>query len=333
MYGAYFALGTAVCWTVSAVAFEAASRRVGSVPVNLIRLVAAFALLCGLNLVRFGEALPLSASATQWSYLLASGVLGFFVGDLALFRAFVVLGARLSTLLMCLAPPIAAVTEWVWLGGEITPRQLAGMLVTLVGVAWVVYEKPAKKPEEAPPPADPAAPVHLIESEARLASPSTTVLEVDAPAAALAGRITPFALFLGVTAAAGQGVGLVCTKIAMKAQTIDPFAATQIRIIAGIATFLGLVLVTRRLRDCGRAVGDGRAMALLLVGAISGPFLGVSLLNKAVELIPSGVAQTITSLVPVLIIPLSVWLTHDRVGWRAVAGAVVAVGGVAMLVR
>ena len=333
MYGAYFALGTALCWTISAVAFEAASRRVGSVPVNLIRLIAAFALLCGLNLLRFGQALPVSASSMQWSYLLISGVLGFFVGDLALFRAFVVLGARLSTLLMCLAPPIAAVTEWGWLGGEITPVQVAGMIVTLVGVAWVVYEKPTQQPEPTPEPSDPAEPVHLIESEARLASPSTTVLEIDAPRGALVGRITPFAIFLGVTAAAGQGVGLVCTKIAMKAQPIDPFAATQIRIMAGIATFLGLVLVTRRVGDCGRALRNPRAMALLMIGAISGPFLGVSLLNKAVELIPSGVAQTITSLVPVLIIPLSIWLGKDRVTWKAVIGALVAVAGVAMLVR
>jgi drug/metabolite transporter (DMT)-like permease len=134
-------------------------------------------------------------------------------------------------------------------------------------------------------------------------------------------------------AAAGQGVGLVCTKIGMTSEPkIDPFAATQIRIIAGIATFLGLVIVTRRVRDCGRALANGPATGLLMIGSITGPFLGVSLLNKAVELIPSGVAQTITSLVPVLIIPLSVWLFRERVSSKAVFGAIVAVIGVAMLV-
>jgi drug/metabolite transporter (DMT)-like permease len=323
MYGPYLALGTACCWTVSAIAFEAASRRVGSVPVNLIRLLAAFALLTLFNAVRFGQPMPVSASSFQWSYLLISGVLGFFVGDLALFRAFVVLGARLSTLMMCLAPPIAAVTEFFWIGGTITPLHLVGMTVTLAGVAWVVYEKPAEEP-------DPRT-GEIIESEARLASPSTTVLEFDARK--MARRVTPFAIFLGVMAALGQGVGLVCTKIAMKAGPIDPFAATQVRIIAGIATFAGLVLATRRLADCGRALRDGPAMGLMMLGATTGPFLGVSLLNKAVELIPSGVAQTITSLVPVLIIPLSVWLTNDRVNAKSVLGAIVAVAGVAMLVR
>ncbi|HRK32464.1 MAG TPA: DMT family transporter [Tepidisphaeraceae bacterium] len=324
MYGPYFALGTAVCWMISAIAFENASRRVGSVPVNLIRLLVAFALLSALGWWRFGNVLPAGASAEQWKLLLLSGLLGFFVGDLALFRAFVVLGARLTTLLMCLAPPIAAVTEWLWLGNPITLLQGMGMLVTLAGVSWVVFEKPA--PEDAAP-----GPAPEYESEARLGGPGTTVLEYRAGQAVR--HITPWAIFLGVVAAAGQGVGLVCTKVAMSTPpALDAFTATQIRIIAGVATFIGLVVFTGRVGDCGAALRDRTAVLLLTIGAIAGPFLGVSLLNKAVELIPSGVAQTITSLVPVLIIPISVFVLKEQVRWRAVAGALVAVAGVAMLV-
>ncbi|MCS7032376.1 MAG: DMT family transporter, partial [Phycisphaerae bacterium] len=161
MYGAYLALGTAICWTISAVAFEEASRRVGSVPVNLIRLIMAMLMLALLNQARLGEALPFSATAGQWVYLLLSGVLGFSIGDLALFRAFVLLGSRLATLLMCLAPIFAAVTEWLWLGGLISPWQLLGMGVTLLGVAWVVCEKPPGLPstEEADSNPDNAPPV------------------------------------------------------------------------------------------------------------------------------------------------------------------------------
>src|SRR5262245_32737363 len=121
MYGPYLALGTAVCWTISAVAFEKASRRVGSVPVNLIRLLLAFVLLAAVNQIRLGQLFPVSATSHQWFYLLLSGILGFSIGDLALFRTFVLLGSRLSTLLMCLAPIFAALTEWIWLGGRITP--------------------------------------------------------------------------------------------------------------------------------------------------------------------------------------------------------------------
>ncbi|MDW8261062.1 MAG: DMT family transporter, partial [Phycisphaerales bacterium] len=112
---------------------------------------------------------------------------------------------------------------------------------------------------------------------------------------------------------------------------IDPFAATQIRILAGLATFSVLLAVTRRMRDLLRASTDGKALALMSVGAFTGPLLGVSLLNKAVETVPSGVAQTITSLTPVLIIPVAVLWHGERVNLRAVLGSFLAVGGVALL--
>jgi drug/metabolite transporter (DMT)-like permease len=317
MYGPYLALGTALCWTFSAVAFEEASRRVGSVPVNILRLLVAMLLLMAFNAARLGQPIPTGATADQWGLMLASGVLGFFVGDLALFRAYVLLGARLSSLLMCLAPPVAAVTELLFLDGWISLRQVLGMFVTLAGVAWVIYERPAGK--RVVTPADTEAP--------------TTDLAAPLPAARQPWRVTPFAVFLGVTAAVGQGVGIVFTKAGMsRPPELDPFAASQMRIVAGIVTFAGLVLVTGRVGDCVRATRNGKAMLLLLVGAITGPLLGVSMLNKAVSLIPSGVAQTITSLVPVLIIPLSVRLQKEQVSWKALLGAIAAVGGVGMLV-
>jgi len=43
--GEFAALLTAMFWTVTALAFEAASRRIGSMAVNLLRLVIGFAFL------------------------------------------------------------------------------------------------------------------------------------------------------------------------------------------------------------------------------------------------------------------------------------------------
>lgn len=316
------AAGTALCWTASALCFEESSRRVGSVPVNLIRLVAALAMLSAFNALRLGRALPTEATSFHWNYLIASGLLGFFVGDLALFRAFVLVGARLTTLMMCLAPLFAAVTEWIWLDGRLSGLQAAGMGVTLAGVAWVALERPGGH----------AARKVDLEHEPAIAPASTSVVEVSPTERRR--HVSPFGMALGVVAAGGQGVGLVCTKIAMsRGGALDPFEATQIRLLAGIVTFAGLVLLTARGRDVARALRDRRAMLLLTAGALAGPFLGVSMLNKAVETTPTGVAQTITSLVPILIIPLSVLIQKERVTPRAWIGAAVAVSGVALLVR
>jgi drug/metabolite transporter (DMT)-like permease len=65
--------------------------------------------------------------------------------------------------------------------------------------------------------------------------------------------------------------------------------------------------------------------------AFIGPFLGVTLSMVAVTYTETGIAQTLMSLMPVLIIPL-VWIVHkQRTSWRGMLGAVIAVIGVAIL--
>lgn len=83
--GYFFAICTTFCWTLSAFAFEAASRRVGSVAVNLLRLIIAMGLLGLITLYRTGHLIPLEATEHQWRWLLFSGFIGFFVGDIACF--------------------------------------------------------------------------------------------------------------------------------------------------------------------------------------------------------------------------------------------------------
>ena len=51
------------------------------------------------------------------------------------------------------------------------------------------------------------------------------------------------------------------------------------------------------------ALRNRRAMVFILLGSVVGPMLGVSLLNLSVQRIPSGLAQTFTATVPVLVIP------------------------------
>ena len=92
--GELAALGTASCWVVSALSFEAAGKRVGSLSVNLIRLVMAFVPLSLYGLITRGLAFPIDAEPRAWGWLGLSGMIGFVIGDLCLFRAFVMIGQR-----------------------------------------------------------------------------------------------------------------------------------------------------------------------------------------------------------------------------------------------
>src|SRR5690242_1974941 len=116
------ALGTAFCWTASALNFEFAGRRVGSLPVNFIRLLISFVALCAYCGIARGKMLPTDASWHNWKWLLASGFAGFFISDLCMFRAYVVVGSRLGTLVMALAPPMAALSDLCLLGTPLGMR-------------------------------------------------------------------------------------------------------------------------------------------------------------------------------------------------------------------
>jgi len=290
--GELAALATACCWTTSALAFEAAGRRVGSLALNLIRLVPALVLLSLYSWLVRGVAFPVDASAHAWLWLSLSGLVGFTVGDLCLFRAFVRVGARVSMLLMATVPLLTTVLGLLIMGELLSVRQLLGMLLTVAGISSVALER---RPDEA--------------GQLR--------------------RLPLDGILLALGGAAGQALGLVLSKLGMGAY--DAFAATQIRVLAGI---VGLSVVFTAIGWWPRvrtALADRPALVPTGIGAFFGPFLGVSLSLVAIKYTYAGVAATLMALVPVLIIPVSVLLFGEKVSRTAVLGAVVAVAGTALL--
>lgn len=289
--GYLFALFTTLLWTISALFFEAASKRVGSVAVNLLRLVVALVFLSSITFFRTGTFGPSEANEDQWRWLMLSGFVGFFVGDIALFRAYVLIGARLTTLLMVLAAPFGAIGSFLMIGETLTPLKIGGMLLALAGVAWVCAERSAND----------QTPRHHV----------------------------TWGLVLGVVAALGQGFGAVLMKFGQR--NLNAFEVTQIRVLAGIVGFLIAIPAMRRVRDVVAATHHPTAMLFLTAGAIAGPVLGVSCYALALATVPVGIVGTIAAMVPVVIIPFAIFIKKEHVSPRAIAGAMVAVAGVVLL--
>jgi drug/metabolite transporter (DMT)-like permease len=295
--GELAALLTAVFWTITALAFEAASRKIGSMVVNLLRLIVGF---CFLTLFVFfyrGSLLPLDATPNAWLYLSLSGLIGFVFGDLCLFQAFVVVGARISMLLMALAPPMTALIGWVVLGETLSWKSWIGMTLTITGIALVVLKR------------------HTAEES----NGGFRKVKFNYPL---------WGILLGLGGAAGQAVGLILSKVGM--QGYDTFASTQIRVIAGIAGFAVLFTVMGLWKQLFRALSQRKPMLQLSLGAFFGPFLGVSFSLISIKYADTGIASTIMAIVPVLIIPPSMILYKEKVTFKEVSGAVLAVSGVAM---
>jgi drug/metabolite transporter (DMT)-like permease len=290
--GEISALAVAVFWTITALAFESASKKVGSLPVNWIRLVVGFLFLSVFALFYRGLPLPTDATAHAWLWLSFSGMVGFVMGDLFLFRAFVLVGSRIAMLIMALAPPMTAVMGWIFLNEKLSRLSLLGMGLTLFGIAMVVLDRPTG------------------EAQIRLSHPLKGIL-------------------LAFGGAVGQSSGLILSKFGMG--SYNAFAATQIRILAGIAGFSIVLTARRSWHRTISAMRHRQAMARLTAGAFFGPFLGVSFSLLAIQLTATGIASTIMSTVPVLIIPPAVLFFKEKVTIREVFGAVVAVAGVALL--
>ena len=314
--GVLAGLSTAVLWTATAVCFESASRRLGSLAVNVLRLVVAAFLFVGLSLIRTHDFLPALPSHQAWFYLCLSGLIGFVIGDVLLFQAFVLIGARLSMLIYASVPLMTALCGFIFLGESMSGRALAGMALTVLGIAVAVGGKQDR---------------------------SKAGTSAEAHSRRVAG------ILMAVGGSAGQAAGLLLGK--RGAVGVDSFAATQIRVLAGLAGFLTVAVVAGRTRSLCKLVHEAIALPLLprvvvethhlrslrrdlvvmCVGALLGPFLGVSLGLLSTQLLAAGTASTLMSTVPVLLIPVSALAFRERTSWAEVAGALLAVGGVAVL--
>lgn len=291
-YGELAGLATALFWTVTAISFEIAGKRVGTLSLNLVRLFMGFVFISLFLAISRGTPLPLDATRHNWIWLTVSGVIGFTLGDLLLFKGFILIGARVSMLIMSLVPPITALIGWMVMGETLTPANILGMVLVVGGISIVVIER----------------------------SPTRSRVMINRP---LRGVLAASG------GAVGQAVGLVMSKYGMNGY--DAFAATQVRIIAGTAGFLIVVSLMGFWNRIGSALRDAKAMGAMSVGAFFGPFLGVSFSLLAVKYIATGIAATLIALVPVIIIVPSVLIFREKATVREVVGAFVAVAGVAVL--
>ncbi|MDR3141572.1 MAG: DMT family transporter [Tannerellaceae bacterium] len=309
--GELISLGVAVSWTVTALFFEYAGKRMGSLSLNFIRLVLSI-LMLGVTLLIFtGQAIPFDAGREAWLWLGISGFIGYIIGDYCLFNAYIVIGSRFGQLFMTLAPPSAALAGMLILGEKMGGMAILGMFVTLSGIGLSVIGRGADRER----------------------GNETKKWEFKLP---LKG------ILFGTGAGVGQGVGLVFSKLGMEdymlaidsqdtvAVFMAPFASTQIRAIVGASGFFIIILITKSLRRLFRSLNDVKAMGASTGGTFFGPFIGVSFSLMAVQYTEAGTASTLMALTPILILVPSYFFFKQKVSLKEAIGAIISVIGVSL---
>ncbi len=291
LVGELSALVAAFLWAAGSFLFTAAAIKIGSIQLNIDRLSLA-AILIIPTMLLFN--ISFDVSLNQIVYLTLSGIVGLIIGDSFLFRAFKDMGPRISLLIFSINPAIAALLAYFLFDEILSYLSILGILLTLTGIAAVVIEKPKN---------------------------------------ALAQfKVTPMGLFFAFLSAVGQATGLILAKYALMESEMHSFTATFYRISASVILMLPVALIFRRYKNPIKLyMKDFKSLQMVGVGSIIGPYLGITLSFVAISNTKIGIASTLLSTVPILILPMTMLVYKEKLSLRAVLGAVVAVGGVSLL--
>lgn len=303
-FGELLSIGVAFLWTVSALFGEYGTKRLGTLTLNVVRMMIVLTLSAVLFWIVAGNPLPAGASHTAYMWLLLSGLVGYVAGDYCLFQCYLTIGSRYGQLLMTLAPISTAVMAWLLLGQRIGVSGAVAMAVTLSGIAISVLGRD------------------------------------DAHGHRFTLQLPLRGVLYGLGAAACQGIGLVLSKIGMDyyeaSMTVTcpawimPFYANFIRCIAGLAGFTLLLWIKEGWRPLLHGLTDRRGLVLTLLTTVPGAFLGVGCSLLALQFTNAGISSTLSALSPIIILAPSYWLMKQPVTLKSVAGAVISVVGVSI---
>ena len=294
-----FALAAAFFFACSGVCGQRSSSLLGPVKANFLRLVFATMVLVLLTLASGG--VDLGSSAAFRLYL--SGLVGFGLGDMALFFAFTRLGARLTLLInLCTAPLFGSLGDYLLLGTRLQPVHGLACALILVGVTQALM--------------------------ARSTLPTPTRHRLPGIIAAIVGGF-------------GQGFGATLSRHAQAAETAAAMALpshveTCLRVVPGMLAAGAFWMGLRYLRPPALPPPRDHPLSLracgwIIANATAGAIIGVTCFQHALAHATSAVVLSITATTPILVMPMTFFSEHDRPSLRSIFGAGIAVAGVVVL--
>jgi drug/metabolite transporter (DMT)-like permease len=305
------ALLTTFLWSYCLIPARQSVAQLGENAANFWRLFVAVVIM---GLLAAWGGIQIGHEAFSWLFL--SGIIGFGFGDIGVWFALPRLGSRLTLLMVhCIAAPLAGLTEWLWLGTTITGLQIASLAIILTGISLALF--PDRDRE--------------LAAKRRYVS----------------------GILFGLLAATGQSIGAVCSRKAFSVLSVENFqpleAGTRdyiflgassgfVRLAGGILIASGFWQISRWYtawktppEALRRADPMSGKMRNILLCAAAGPILGVICYQWALATTPSVIVQVVVSTSPLMILPMTYFIEHDRLSRHSIIGTLIAVGGVALL--
>lgn len=282
---------TAGLWSTTSFMFTEVSIRIGSVQLNITRMIiAAILLLITFLIFR----ISFDFNYYQFLYLSLSGVIGLSFGDSFLYKAYKMIGPRISILIMSLSPAIASFFAFFMLGELLSMYAVIGMIITIAGVFLVVLERNKN-------------------SNSKF-------------------KISVLGVFFALIATLGQGIGLVVAKISFTYGDINPLIATFIRLSSAILIILPVAILFKKYKNPIKILkNDRKSLKMILIASFIGPYLGITFSILAIMYAKIGIASTLMSTSPIIMLPISKIVYKEKLSWKSILGAFIAVFGIAIL--
>lgn len=288
-----FALGAAACWALGSVMSVTPSRHLGAIAFTRWRMAMVAVMLWAVVAVQ-GSWHSLDGHA--WGVMAVSGLVGIFIGDTALFSAMNRLGPRRAGVLFATHAAFSAALGFALLDERMSLQALLGGVLTLAGVMLAIVLGRHKD--------------------------ETHAWEADH------GQVRA-GVALALLAALCQAVGSLIAKPVM-AQQVDPVMASAVRVSVATAAHAVLLLAGFRAARATRAP-TARVLAQTGLNGFIAMGIGMTLVLLALEKGDVGMVAILSSVSPILVLPL-LWLQLKRApAPGAWLGAILTVAGTALI--
>lgn len=292
--GLLAALGTALAWATSSLVSTDPARALGSLAFNRIRQISVFIMLAALVAI-LGRWQDFSTQSAL--IMVASGLVGIFLGDTALFATLARQGPRRTQLVFSSHAPITVLLGVAFLGEELSIYTGIGSLLVVVGI-WIAIVYGKRRTQ-----------LHTWE-------------QVRGP--------LWVGIAFGLLAACGQATGVLIAKPLMNAG-VDPIAAAALRV--GAAGFCLAAIRAWPLNiGVAKAPYTPRLLGFAVLSGFLGMGLGMSLYMIGLAHTSAGNVAILSSTVPVLTLPLMWLTTRERPALMAFVGAFFAFCGTAIII-
>lgn len=279
--GIFFALLTVLCWSTATLSFTRASQIYEPAVVNKSRLALAtvllFVFVVIVNGTGFTDAIS-QLTSRHWSYFGLSGLIGLAIGDYFVFRAFRDIGSTYTALISCASPLAAAVAAYFLSGQQINIIGWVGMMVTIGGIVLVIL------------------------SQSKQAGKM---------------KIAKAGFMFALISAICQGVGLAVTQLGRETDlghVPQPYTIGMIRMLCAslVLIFIDASKGKFNVFPLTPFIQNRKGIKYVVIGALFGPVIGVSLSIATLDSLTVAEAQTIFASLPLVVMLFNTLVGHEK---------------------